>query len=54
VSNQDMGDIGGGWQGAVCHLGSTPVERIRGLPGLSTRVAACLSLLRERVDVRKG
>jgi hypothetical protein len=26
LSNQDMGDIGGGWQGAGCHLGSAPAE----------------------------
>jgi hypothetical protein len=54
LSNQDMGDIGGGWQGAGCHLGWAPAEWIKGLAGLSARVAACLSLLRERDDVRKG
>jgi len=54
VSNQDMGDTGGGWQGAGRHLGWAPAERIRGLAGLSARVAACLSVLRERVDIRKG
>jgi hypothetical protein len=54
MSNQDMGDIGGGWQGVGCHPGFGPAERIRALAGLSARVAACLPLLRERSAFARG